>query len=121
MMIFTYVKIAALVVVLGVCGYYVWNYHHLQAKVADLKQQVENHQTEIDTIKKAQETTSAVAKKQTTIRRRVTHEQADLDKTVPTVDNAGLYKLYDRYRLHSDSKGDSSPSGRGRGPANPAP
>jgi len=108
-----------LLVILGVCGHYVYNYEHWQTQIKEL--QDKNAGLELgqaDLKKNAEEFKAFMAKKQS-VARRIPNEQADISKEVADP-NADLDPLYLEYRLQripgkvpaTKSRGGSSPSHR---------
>jgi hypothetical protein len=118
--IFTYIKIGLVVVVLAVCGYYFWNYHHMEAKIVAQQAQIDSLKLEQKVQTEKQKAFDEFMVKQTAIKRRVNNEKAQINKEVDTADDAGLRALYDRYRRLPDGKVGPAPDGKS-GRAKPAP
>jgi len=118
--IFDYIKIGLVLVILSVCGYYGFNYHHMQAKIVAQQAQIDSLKLEQKVQAEKQKAFDEFMVKQTAIKRRVSNEKAQIDKEVDTVDDAGLRTLYDRYRRLPDGKVGPSPDGKS-GRAKPAP
>lgn len=116
----TYLKIGAAVFLLGICSFYVWNYHHLQSKVAAQKIEIDNLKLVQGVLEKKQEAVDAYIAKREDIRKRVNYEQKQIDKDVATVDDTGLAGLYDRYRVRQASPGNPA-DGPSRGAKHPPP
>ena len=106
--IFTYLKIGAIAIVVAVAGYFVWNYEHMQTKIAGLEQKVQSLETETSILKEAQAATQKYLKEQTAIQRRVANERTQIIEKVDTATDTELESMYDRYRLHPKATGDSS-------------
>jgi len=118
--ILTYVKIGLVVVVLSVCGYYVWNYHHMQAKIVAQQAQIDSLKLEQEVQGKKQKAFDDYMAKRPIIQRRVQSEKAQINKEVDTADDSGLRALYEHYRVLPDGKVRSAPDGKS-GRAKPAP
>lgn len=114
--ILTYVKIALAAVVLGVCGYYVWNYHHMQTKITALEDKVASQQLSIEILDKARVATEAFIAKQSKVKRRVSIEQQQIDQTVNTGDDSSLSSFYDKYRMRPKGQGSNSGTGKSGSP-----
>ena len=106
--VFTYLKIGLAVAVLAVCGYYVYNYHHMKAVIDRQQTQIANLEIVQGVLTKKQQAVDEYIQKSQTIKRRVQNEQRDLDAEVNTVDNSGLLKLYEHYRVRPGEVGSPS-------------
>ena len=102
--ILSYLKLAGAVVVLGVLGYFYLNYQHLQNKVVAQQIEIDNLKVGQKVMEGKQEQFEKFMAKKTTVTRRVTREQTEITKDVGTIDNAGLDKLYERYRVRPQSE-----------------
>ena len=117
--IFDTIKLGILAVLVIIVGYLCWNYKHMQTTIANQKSEIESLKTVQDVLVKAKDATDAWIKKQSTIQKRVSHEQSTLEQTVPTASDNDLARLYERYRLHMEDKGSNPPNGRGRSTKHP--
>ena len=118
--ILTSIKIGLVLAVLAVCGYYVFNYHHMQAKIVAQQAQIDSLKLEQEVQGKKQKAFDDYMAKRPIIQRRVANEKAQIDKEVDTADDAGMRALYDRYRRLPDGKVGPAPDGKS-GRAKPAP
>ena len=115
--IFTYIKIGIIAVLVIACSYLVWNYKHMEAKIADQKIQIDNLKLEQDVLKKKQKVFDDYLVKKGVIKKRVAHEEQQVDQTV---DSGDINRVLDMFhKLHND-KIEPSPHG-GTGRAKPAP
>jgi len=113
-----------LLVILGVCGHYIYNYEHWQTVIKQQQDKIAGLELgQADLQKNAEQMKAFMAKKQTAVRR-VPNEQADISKEVADP-NADLAPLYLQYRLQRlPSKVPTAKPGRSGSPANraaPAP
>ena len=118
--IFTYLKIGLAVAVLAVCGYYVFNYHHMQAKIVAQQAQIDSLKLEQEVQGKKQKAFDDYMAKRPIIQRRVQSEKAQINKEVDTADDAGMRALYDHFYRLPDNKVGAAPDGKS-GRAKPAP
>ena len=112
--ILTYVKIAAVVVILSVCGYYVWSYHHMQTKIAALQTEIDNLKARAEVIEKAQVATDKFMKARQGVVRKNVQKQAEIDQVVESKDDAGMQQLYLNRGLLQHTNG-NTPQGGGKG------
>ena len=103
--IFTYLKIAGVVIILGVCSFYVYNYHHMKTVIANQQLEIDNLKTIQGILQEKQKVFDEYITKREQIRKRVANEQRAIDKEVSNTTDDGLGKLYDRYRVRT--KGES--------------
>lgn len=92
--IFTYIKIGMAVAVLAVLGYFVWNYQHMQTKIAGLEEKIAGLELRAEVIEKAQQATDEFMKKKSTVQVRVVKEKANVDKVVESGDDSGMRQLF---------------------------
>ena len=115
--IFTYLKIGAAVVILAVCGYYIFNYEHMKTKIAAQQIQIDNLKLEQDVLAKKQKTFDDYLVKKGVIKKRVNHEEQKIDQTVDSGDVNHILDMF--HQLHPDKI--SPPAHGGTGRAKPAP
>ena len=109
---------------LGTCGYYIWNYHHMAAKIEAQAQEIGNLKVGQETLDAKQQKYDDFMAKKTKVIRRVPNEQQAITQEANTVPDAGLDNLYDRYRVHPGNQVHPAPPGRKSGAqdrAAPAP
>jgi hypothetical protein len=104
--IFTYLKIGLVIVVLAVCGYYVWSYQHMKGQITELKAEIDGLKLRAEIIEKAQKATDEYLKKKTIIQTRVVKEKANVDKVVESNDNPAMRDLFIRNGLLQDNRND---------------
>jgi hypothetical protein len=92
--ILTYIKIGAAVVILAVCGYFVYQYKHMQTTITELKGEIADLKLRAEVIEKAQATTDEFMKKKATIQTRVVKERANVDKVIEAKDDEGMKQLF---------------------------
>jgi hypothetical protein len=91
--ILTYIKIVAAVIIIGVCGYFVWNYQHLKSVNAAYKVQVEQLQE-----------ANAYYEKQPEIDQKTQEVNDEIQKAVNDGDVERVRDLYKRLRDHQRSR-----------------
>ena len=92
--IFTYLKIGLAVAILAVCGYYVFNYEHMKTKIAAQQIQIDNLKLKQDILIKRQKTIDDYLVKKGAIKRRVVHEEQQVDQTVDSGDVTRVLNLF---------------------------
>ena len=117
MMIFTYVKIAGALVIAAVIGFYVWNYHHMQAKVAAQQIEIANLNLEKDVLVKENKALQEFTAQKTVIQRRVIYVQKDVDQAIDSGDVARVIDMF--HKLRGPDQIQPAPNG-GTGRAKPA-
>jgi hypothetical protein len=94
MMILSYLKIAGLVALLAVGGFYVWNYNHLKAKVAAQQIEIENLQLTQKVLDEKAKVFEDFMKKRSQIKRRVRDEEDKTDQAVSSGDVNNVIQLF---------------------------
>ena len=117
MMIFTYLKIAAIVAILAVCGYYVLNYEHMKNKVAAQQIVIDNLNLEKDVLVKKNKALEEFTAKKTVIKGKVVYVERQVDETVASGDVARVLDMF--HKLQSN-KIQPPPDG-GTGSSKPKP
>ena len=116
--IFTYLKIGIIAVLVIACSYLVWNYHHMEAKIAAQKIQIDNLKLEQDVLIKRQKTIDDYLVKKGAIKRRVTHEEQRVDQTV---DSGDVNRVLDMFHGLRQPNQVIPPADGRKGRAKPAP
>lgn len=113
MSLFTYLKIAGMVIILGICSYYVYNYHSMKSLI--YKQQLEIAELKLtqDILKEKQKVFDEYIIKKDKIKRRVSSEQRDIETEVSNTNDDNLRGLYGRYKLQPKSNNKSSNTRKG--------
>ena len=112
-----YAKLIIIGILVIACSYLVWNYKHMEAKIADQKIQIDNLKLEQDVLKKKQKTFDDYLVKKGVIKKRVIHEEQQVDQTV---DSGDVNRVLDMFHgLRSDKI--KPPANGGTGRAKPAP
>ena len=117
MMIFTYLKIAAIVAILAVCGYYVLNYEHMKNKVAAQQIVIDNLNLEKDVLVKENKALQEFTAQKTVIKGKVVYVERQVDETVASGDVARILDMF--HKLQSN-KIQPPPDG-GTGSSKPKP
>ena len=117
--LFTYIKIALAVVVLGVLGFFVWNYHHRGAVIEQQKIQIANLELEKDVLVKKGRAEAEFAARKTTVRRQVAQNEKVIDDTLASGDIERIIHLWDPYRLRDHQIYPPPVGGTGSPPINP--
>ena len=107
----TYLKIGAAVILLGIAGYFYWNYQHMQTVIAKQQIEIDNLKLVQGVLEEKQAAVDAYIAKREDIRKKVAYEQKQIDKEVATVDDTGLDGLYDRYRVRPKGQSDNPANG----------
>ena len=115
--IFSYIKIGLAVAVFVILGYFVYEYKHMEAKIAAQKTQIDNLKLEQDIMAKKQKTFDDYLVKKGVIKKRVTHEEQQVDQAIGSGDVNHILDLF--HGLHPDKIGPPPPGRTGR--AKPAP
>ena len=116
--IFTYLKIGIIVALVIACSYLVWNYHHMEAKIAAQKTQIDNLKLEQDVLIKRQKTIDDYLVKKGAIKRRVADVEQKVDQAT---DSGDVNRILDMFHgLRQPNQVSPAPSGR-TGRAKPAP
>ena len=116
--IFTYLKIGIIAILVIACSYLVWNYHHMENKIAAQKVEIDNLKLEQDVLTKKQKTFDDFMAKKTVVKRRVVHEEQQVDQTV---DSGDVTRVLDRFHgLRQPNQAIPPADGR-KGRAKPAP
>ena len=117
MMIFTYLKIAAIVAILAVCGYYVLNYEHMKNKVAAQQIVIDNLNLEKDVLVKENKALQEFTAQKTVIKGKVVYVERQVDETVASGDVARVIDMF--HKLRGPDQIQPAPNG-GTGRAKPA-
>ena len=118
MFIFTYIKIGIIAILVIACSYLVWNYEHMKTKIATQQAQIDNLKLEQDVLVKKQKTVDNYLVKKGVIKRRVFHEEQQVDQTVDSGDVTRVLNLFHGLRGPNQVE----PPSHGRtGRAKPAP
>ena len=120
MMIFTYAKIAGALVIAAVIGFYVWNYHHMQSKIAAQQIEIGNLKVQKDVSAAVKETEAKVVTRTVYINRGEIASEKAIDEILSTRDVERILNLWNPYELHPDKGVHPAPDGRGGSPG-PAP
>lgn len=120
MMVFTYLKIAGVLVITAVIGFYVWNYHHMQAKVAAQQIEIGNLKVQKDVSAEVKNTETKVVTRTVYINRGEIASEKAIDDTLSSKDIDLIINLWVPYELHPDKGLHAAPDGRGGG-SGPAP
>ena len=110
--IFTYLKIGIIAVLVIACSYLVWNYHHMEAKIAAQKIQIDNLKLEQDILVKKQKVVDNYLIKRGVIKRRVADVEQKVDETVDTGDVTRILNMF--HGLRSDKIKPPPNGGTGR-------
>lgn len=94
MSILSWIKIGGAVILLGVCGYYVWSYQHMKGQITALQTEIEGLKLRAKIIEKAQEATDAFMKKKTIVQVQVVKEKANVDQVVESKDSSAMQRLF---------------------------
>ena len=113
-----YAKLIIIGILVIACSYLVWNYKHLEAKIADQKIQIDNLKLEQDVLIKRQKTIDDYLVKKGAIKRRVTHEEQRVDQTV---DSGDVNRVLDMFHGLRQPNQAIPPSDGRKGRAKPAP
>jgi hypothetical protein len=92
--IFTYIKIGAALVILGVVGYFVYDYKHMKTVITQQQEKIAGLELRAKIIEKAQAATDAFMKKKAAVQNRLVREKANVDKVVEAGDDAGMRQLF---------------------------
>ena len=117
MFIFTYIKIGIIAILVIACSYLVWKYEHMKTKIAAQQTQIDNLKLEQDVLVKKQKTFDDYLVKKGVIKKRVIHEEQQVDQTVDSGDVTRVLNLF--HGLRSDKI--KPPSDGRTGRAKPAP
>lgn len=112
----TYIKIGLAVVVLAVCGYFVYEYKHMATVIAKQQVEINNLHVEQDVQAKKQLAFDEALAEQAKIKTRVVYEKQSQQRIVALpgpADNADLRALYDHYRMLPDGTLHPATDGRG--------
>lgn len=115
--ILTYIKIGIIAVLVISCSYLVWNYRHMQTKIAAQQMEIANLKLGQEVLDKKQQKFDAFMAESSKVQRRVKNEQSQIDKEVGIVDDPGLQQLYDRYRRVRPQGEVRHPAAKGKGGA----
>ena len=116
--ILTYLKIGLVIAVLSICSYYIFNYEHMKTKIAAQQTQIDNLKLEQDVLVKKQKTFDDYLVKKGVIKKRVIHEEQQVDQTVDSGDVTRVLNLFHGLRGPNQVE----PPSHGRtGRAKPAP
>lgn len=116
--IFTYIKIGFAVAVLSVCGYYVWNYHHMASKIAAQQIEIQNLKLEQKVLADKQKAFDEFMAKKSVVKRRVANVEQKVDEDVDSGDVNRIVDMF--HRLRGPNQPQSSAHG-GAGRVKPAP
>jgi|WetSurMetagenome_2_1015567.scaffolds.fasta_scaffold880640_2 hypothetical protein len=116
MFAFLFSKVGAWVAGIAIVGLMVGGGYfyvkHQQRVIADLKSEVANLKLGQSVLDAKQQKYDEFMKTPAKVKTRVIHEKEKITQDVRTVDDAGLERLYDNYRLLP--KGEVQPAGPGR-------
>lgn len=118
--ILTYLKIGAVVVILGVAGYFVYEYRHMATQIVALKDEIEGLKLRAEVIKKAQAATDKFMQAKTKVVTRNVQQKAEVDQVVEAGDNSGMQSLFIQHGLLNAPKTGTAP-GRPAGGAGNIP
>jgi len=107
-----------MVVVLAVCGHYVYTYKHNQDVIAQQAEKIKGLQAEQDLEKKKADSFDAFMKKKPVIQRRVVQNEAQEDEAINSGDVSRVLDAF--HRLQPGTVGNPPPNGGGSR-AKPAP
>ena len=110
--ILTYLKIGLVIAVLSICSYYIFNYEHMKTKIAAQQTQIDNLKLEQDVLVKKQKVVDDYLVKKGAIKRRVVHEEQQVDETVDTGDVTRILNMF--HGLRSDKIKPPPNGGTGR-------
>ena len=116
--IFTYLKIGIIAVLVIACSYLVWNYKHMKTKITAQQIQIDNLKVEQDVLIKKQKTFDDYLVRKGVIKKRVTHEEQQVDQTVDSGDVNRILDMF--HQLRQPNQVSPSANG-GTGRAKPAP
>lgn len=108
--IFTYLKIGLAVVVLSVCGYFVYEYKHMASEIVGLKTEISGLKLRADVIEKAQKATDAFMQTKGKVVKRNVQEHAVIDQAVELGDDPAMQSLFMQYGLLQPQSGGAAPS-----------
>jgi len=94
MMILTYIKIGAAVVLLGVCSFYVWSYQHMKGQIVTLQTEIEGLKLRAEVIEKAQAATDKFMQAKTKVVKKNVQQRAEVDAVVESGDSSGMRNLW---------------------------
>lgn len=120
MMIFTYLKIAGVLAIAAVIGFYVWNYHHRGAVIEALKIEKGNLEVQKNVSAEVKNTETKVVTRTVYINRGEIASEKAIDETLNSRDVERIINLWNPYELHPDAGLHPAPNGRG-GSSGPAP
>lgn len=92
--ILTYAKIGAAVVTLAVCGYFVWNYQHMQTKIVGLEEKIAGLELRAEVIEKAQKRTDEAVEAQKKAVLKNVQRKAQVDQVVESGNDPAMQQLY---------------------------
>ena len=118
MFIFTYIKIGIIAILVIACSYLVWNYEHMKTKIAAQQTQIDNLKLEQDVLIKRQKTIDDYLVKKGAIKRRVVHEEQQVDQATDSGDVNRVLDMFHGLRQPNQTV-PASPGRTGR--AKPAP
>jgi hypothetical protein len=116
--IFTYIKIGLAVVIISVCGYYVWNYHHMASKIAAQQIQIDNFKLELGVLADKQKAFDEFMAKKTVVKRRVASVEQEVDQDIESGD---VTRILDMFHGLRGSNQTQPPAHGGTGRVKPAP
>lgn len=120
--ILDYIKTAVVVVILGICSFYVYSYHHMKSVVAAQKVEIDNLKEGQRVLTSKQEEVDKFITKTTQAKRKVTRVEDKVDTVPSTPDPHGdalVLDLLKPYRMRDDKI--QHPSIRGEGSVKSAP
>ena len=110
--IFTYIKIGIIAILVIACSYLVWKYEHMKTKIAAQQTQIDNLKLEQDVLVKKQKTFDDYLVKKGVIKKRVIHEEQQVDQTVDSGDVTRVLDMF--HGLRSDKIKPPANGGTGR-------
>ena len=116
--ILTYLKIGLVIAVLSICSYYIFNYEHMKTKIAAQQTQIDNLKLEQDVLVKKQKVVDDYLVKKGAIKRRVVHEEQQVDQATDSGDVNRVLDMFHGLRQPNQTV-PASPGRTGR--AKPAP
>jgi len=112
--IFTYIKIGVVVVLLGICGYYVYQYKHMQTTIAGLQSEINALQLRAEVIEKAQAVADKYRETSKKVVRRNVQQRQEIDRVVESGNDTAMRDLFITNGLLQGTKGATTP-GRAKG------
>jgi hypothetical protein len=112
--ILSYLKIAGIVAVLAVVGYYAWSYQSLKATVVAQQAEIDNLKTAQEVMDKKQAAFDEFMKKKSVIRRRVVTDDKKTDEVVGSGDVRNVINLFRQLQQGGDKTHPPAPERKSR-------